>query len=738
MDGAGGAGTQAEAEIGTPNGVIGAPGVVKGATPPELPATSAAAAVGGTRQRGEFDRFDRFDRGGRSHRPVTVYLACGAGYLVLSVAMWWHVWSGHPASTATCGCGDPALFLWFIAWPAYALAHGHNPFFATSLFHPSGIDLLSNTSVLAIGVPLAPVTWLFGPVATLNVAATLCPVLNGLAAVWLLRRWVHWSPAAFVGGLIFGFSPFVLQSLAYAHLMTSDLVVLPFIVGALDELLARRRWPSWLIGAVLGLLVTVQFFVSTEMLVITAISVIFGVVIVSAYQVVVDRRGFVLRARWALPGLALAAVVAGVLLAYPAWDALAGPAHLSGSLWPDIPVIGGDSLRDFVATSPVVKRSFVTLLGGYFGKTFPPGAFIGWGVVGASIAGVLVWRHDRRLCFFGAVAAFTAALTLGVRHHQWVPWELLGSFPVLDNVIEERFAAITTLALALVVGLVLDHLRLLELMGHSRQARWTRCTRRAIRLGAAAAAAAAALVPLAVVLLPVLPYTTRSVVLPEWFARRGQHLPSSAVVLAYPAPFSGIQSAMAWQAVDGLAYAQAGGGGPEGAAARAGKERAGFEVLSTLSFGFGPLPSGTPAELDAVREALRGWGVTAVVVPLQPGLPSILRGRDPRYAVALLSAALGRSPVYHDAAWVWQTSTGTTGALLQRSPLRVGAGVLASCATRAARDPGQPEVVASCVLGSARSRASVTAAHGAPPSDPSRESPALPTAARQAVATVSS
>jgi len=85
-------------------------------------------------------------------------------------------------------------------------------------------------------------------------------------------------------------------------------------------------------------------------------------------------------------------------------------------------------------------------------------------------------------------------------------------------------------------------------------------------------------------LVPVLPYTARSVATPAWFATRGRRLPSSAVVLAYPAPFSGIQSAMAWQAVDRLAYSEAGGGGPEGTAARAGKERAGFTVLSTLAF----------------------------------------------------------------------------------------------------------------------------------------------------------
>ena len=172
-------------------------------------------------------------------------------------SLWWHVWSSHPTTVTTCGCGDSALFLWFLEWPAYALAHGHNPFFSTALFHPGGINLLANTSVLAIGIPLAPVTWLFGPVATLNVASTLGPALSALAMFWLLRRWVRWTPAALVGGLVFGFSPFVVVNLAGAHLMTGVLVLLPLMVACLDELLVRqqRRSAAWS-ARVLGLLLT--------------------------------------------------------------------------------------------------------------------------------------------------------------------------------------------------------------------------------------------------------------------------------------------------------------------------------------------------------------------------------------------------------------------------------------------------------------------------------------------------
>ena len=54
----------------------------------------------------------------------------------------------RPTDAPLCGCGDPALFLWFFQWPATALTHGQNPFYSTALFHPRGINLLAQTSVL--------------------------------------------------------------------------------------------------------------------------------------------------------------------------------------------------------------------------------------------------------------------------------------------------------------------------------------------------------------------------------------------------------------------------------------------------------------------------------------------------------------------------------------------------------------------------------------------------------------
>ncbi len=137
-----------------------------------------------------------------AHPPIGIRTTSVAGllYLLLAVGLWWGVWSTHPSSTTTCGCGDAARFLWFFSWPAYALGHGQSLLWSQWLFHPTGINLLDDTSVLALGILLAPLTLAAGPVVSMNVALTLAPALSALAMFVLLRRWVAWPPAAFLGG----------------------------------------------------------------------------------------------------------------------------------------------------------------------------------------------------------------------------------------------------------------------------------------------------------------------------------------------------------------------------------------------------------------------------------------------------------------------------------------------------------------------------------------------------------
>jgi hypothetical protein len=615
----------------------------------------------------------------------------GGGYLTLSLILWAHVLP-HPRSLTTCGCGDGALTLWVIRWPAYALSHGLNPFYSSKLFVPRGINMAPNS--LGLGIATAPVTWLFGPVASLNLIDVVSPPLSALAMFWLLRRWVSWVPAAYVGGLFFGFSPFVLVSLALAHPNFGLLAPLPLIVGCVDDLFVRHRFRPLSVGAALGLLLAVEFFISVELLLLVMLFGALAAVSIGAWAVIARRQAPGHVVVGAAPGLASAAAVALVLLAYPLWFFFAGPAHLVGRAWPNSPSgtvanAPGQFVNGFIS-APLT--GIMHLFGGYQGPTLPLLCYLGIGAIVVAGGGALIWRRDPVVRFFALLGLLAAVLSLGVVDASWTPWRLFTHLPVLNNVVPVNITAIVDTCVAIVLARVIGNIRSAtrSRFGHDRTAAAGGIARAAGSV-IALAVAAVALVPMAVALWPNIPMTVRPVVVPRWFTEAAPRLPPRPVVLPYPAALGGIQSSMAWQAVEGMTFSMVGGGGPGITPSRAGAEAPGFNVLARASVPLSPPPMPTVANLEAIRQALVGWGVTTVVVPDEAASPSYERGRSVSYAVGLFTAALGRAPSRQSDAWVW-SNVGGAG-----SPVPMSSSAFTAC-TGGGRLSANGATVAACVL----------------------------------------
>ena len=333
-----------------------------------------------------------------------------------------------------------------------------------------------------------------------------------------------------------------------------------------------------------------------------------------------------------------------VLLAWPVWFALKGPASLSGLVWPNVGVIGGFIPSSFVTTGypPRIQRlPGARRLRGRAARLRRLSRVELPRRHGGGARGLLAGPPALVLRVRSVVVC--AACSLGERHGQWEPAWVFTRIPVVENVIEQRFMAVGFLAAAVILAVILERVH--------RAA--TRLARRA-RLAGALAVAAVALVPMGIIFGDRLPFAMQAVTLPRWYSEVAPTLPPGRVLLSYPAPFSGPAVAMAWQAVNRMHYSQAGGGGPQGVPARAGSAKAGFELLSLLDFGVGlSEPAGTPAQYAAVRHALSVWQVNTVVIATDPAAPRVEQGHDPVYAAAFMTAALGRQPTLEAGAWVW-------------------------------------------------------------------------------------
>ena len=638
---------------------------------------------------------------------VSRYLTAGVLYLAASIGLWWHVWTRGPSSVMTCGCTDAGRAVWYLQWSVFALAHGHSLFFSNWLFHPNGFNLLADTSVPAIALVMTPVTAVWGPVVGVNVASTLIPALSALSMFWLLQRWVRWAPAAFVGGLCYGFSAFVVVQLAFGWLNLACIALLPLMAGCLDDLLIRQRRKPLGVGVALGVLITVEFFVSSEILLITMIAGLVALVVLVAYG---SRQGadrLRVRARHAAVGLGAAIGVAAVLLAYPLWFFVAGPGHLGTLVWStDVPGELGNSIGNFwshvgrfgpVSTQALAREAAV--LGGYRGPAPPSPSYLGPGLLLVVVVGLLVWRKDRRLWFFGGLAVVLAALSLRVGGTHWGPWALVYHLSVLQNVVQYRFSAVIGLCVAVMVAVVVDRSRT-DLLAWSARRSQPGLTGRGAppagrtagwAAGVALVVAAVALGPEAAVLEPNIPLTVQPVSVPRWFAGAAVRLPPGQVLLTYPFATADSQSAIPWQAIDGMRYQMAGGGGPAGTVAHAGSHRLGFAVLRAASVPLLAAPTMTAANLAAVRNAMRAWQVTMVVVPDRGALPAYDQARGTTYGVAFFSAVMGSAPSHQGGAWVWSVRAS------RHPPIPLSASAFAACLGSGAGRVQTPAQAARCV-----------------------------------------
>ncbi|XBP96688.1 hypothetical protein VK199_15535 [Micromonospora sp. CCTCC AA 2012012] len=250
-------------------------------------------------------------------------LAIGA-YAVLGVLVCLNYWVDVQHRVSSHLPTDHSWFEWLFAHGAYSVRHLENPLFTARQNAPDGVNMMANTSLLGVTLPLAPLTMLLGP--QVVYALYLGAALSATAATgyWTLsRHLVRSRGAAFVGGAFLGFAPGVVHHANGQPNFASNFL-LPLIVSRVLRLGEPGRWRRN--GVALGLLVAYQVFINEEMLLLTALACL---VVVVAY--VVQRP----RAAWARAGTFLAAGGVGgaltlLLTAYPIWFQFNGPQSYRG------------------------------------------------------------------------------------------------------------------------------------------------------------------------------------------------------------------------------------------------------------------------------------------------------------------------------------------------------------------------------------------------------------------------
>lgn len=555
--------------------------------------------------------------------------AAVAAFVALAVIVTAGLWgSGGSAATAD-NTRDHAQFLFFFEHAAHAVTHLHNPLFTDLMGWPYGANLMANTAVLGMAVPLIPVTLAFGPGVSYAVALTLA--LAGTATAWyvvLLQHVTSHRGVAFAAAALAGFSPGIVGH-GNGHPNISAQFVLPLIVASVIGLVTTRRPVRS--GVVLGLLITLQVFLNEELLLFTVGACVLLAIVFAISRPARARAG----ARAFFTGLGVAAGVALVLTAYPLWFQFFGPQHYHGpfvwapNYWTDVAAYlsyGGNALAGRLGSA--------SALNGDSGET---NAFLGLPLcLFAVVAAVVLWRV-LAVRAAAVVAVVFVLLSLGdpirVAGRETRipgPWRLFADLPLFDAVITPRLALVVVPAVAVIVAAA----------GERMVASGDR-VRRALAWGA-----------LAAVLVPLVPTplrTTEPTPVPA-FITAGiwrRYVEQGTIVPVPPDPYS--EATLRWLVAGGLEphYVDGyflGPTGPQSPVARYGPPDRPTGLLLGRIAETGEAPQVT-AELRAVARAdLRFWHADVLV--LAPGdNEELLR--------STVDALVGRRGQRVGGVWVW-------------------------------------------------------------------------------------
>src|SRR5699024_3540900 len=129
--------------------------------------------------------------------------------------------AADPGGVVVAENDDTSLFIWWLGHGAQVIAdrlgfgHGQTGgvLFTRSVNALGGAGTgARSTSLLGIAIPLAPLTWVPGPIISSNLLVLALPVATSLATAVLFRRFLPRLPASLAAGGV-GFSSYVIAQL---------------------------------------------------------------------------------------------------------------------------------------------------------------------------------------------------------------------------------------------------------------------------------------------------------------------------------------------------------------------------------------------------------------------------------------------------------------------------------------------------------------------------------------------
>lgn len=383
---------------------------------------------------------------------AVIVLFLAIAYMVTS-----KLWVSPTTLTPKPNGTDQTFFEWMLLHAVRIFTHGENPFLTPSLNAPIGVNVMANTGLLGLAIPLAPLTALIGP-APVFVLITMLG-LAGTATSWyyvMSRHFVGQRFGAFLGAIVCGFGPGIVTH-ANGHPNLVSQFVLPLILWR--ALALRRSSRPVRDGLIFGALVTYQAFLNEELLFLTALGGTVFVLVYAAFRPKEARAA----AKPMLKGLAVGAGLAAVVLAVPLWYQFYGPGHFNG-----LPAWMQDTYRLPVSSflhTPTLSLWGSPDINSLLSTGTEENSFLGVAILLAALgSAILLWRRSATVRSLAVLTVIFAWASFGNRVvwstvsgqpvpvHLFSIWKFVNHLPIFDSVLPSRLALVALPAVGVLIA----------------------------------------------------------------------------------------------------------------------------------------------------------------------------------------------------------------------------------------------------------------------------------------------
>ena len=383
--------------------------------------------------------------------------AAFVSYMTLSLLIFGRGLLANPAD-AYLGRGPDALLnIWFVAWWPQVISHHLNPFLTTAIWAPSGVNIAWTTNFPLASCLLYPVTRLYGPIVSCNVAHLVGLPLAGWSAFVLCRHVVRRFWPAWVGGCLFAFSPYMLTCMVGGGLFLLVFSIPLAVWATLRRLAGELEVRSFV--ALLALLLVAQFLLSVE---IFASATLFGAIAIAfaARSASAEEYARIVSAVWPIgAAYAISAIILSPYLYYML--ALGVP---EGTIFS--PKNNAADFLNFLVPTGVNELgrlpSFGAIASHFRADLSESRAYLGLPLLAVIVLFARERWHERDSRFVVYMFACTCVLAMGPfleiagRIIMPLPGAALAAIPLIDKALPGRFMMYAYLAAAVLIAMWLS------------------------------------------------------------------------------------------------------------------------------------------------------------------------------------------------------------------------------------------------------------------------------------------